>query len=238
MKYSILVILVVGSICTVQSASFQNLDFEGANIQNLIFNNPGPPPSQLGFATDLLPGWSGIFGSVIGLNTFAAGPGYWTIAGVQPANPFNPVAAYGYPVQGQYALFMSSPFVINPADYFPSTVGQVGTIPADARYIDFQTFGGPMELSVNGAVVPLVYHYTVLIPGFPDLSYGYAEGDISAYAGQEVTLGFATVVPNQYINGIDNITFVGVPEPSTLGILFVGIIAFFLWRWMPQCRRG
>lgn len=209
-----------------QSASFQNLGFEQANTNNVV--PLGPNLGYSGTTTDLLPGWQMSYGTApvsdVGLNAFALSPGYRTLASTGGGNQF--FNASVFPIQGNYALILS-PRDFGP--YEPQSILQSGTIPADVGQLSFLTFGHPLELRINDMLVPLSYTYQSPPGTANDLRFGTAVADIAAFAGMDVALRFSTMVPGAYINGIDNIQFIPVPEP---GVLALGTLAAcgFLWR--------
>jgi hypothetical protein len=220
------------------AAVFQNLDFESANTNNVV-SEVGL--GSVGLTAELLPSWKfeyGTFfvGNGFGLNLFAASVGYRTIASRNGGNDFFHTSVF--PIQGNYALFLSTEFVSPGSPYMPQSIVQSGTIPEDAGQIQFLSFGFPMELKVNGNVVPLTYSFHPVPNGdfSQNLLYGFATGDISAYAGMDAELRFSTTVNGAYINGIDDIRFLPIPEPGTIPLL--GLAGLVLgWPIFQQRRR-
>ena len=211
--------LVLTIICTPlfvsAQGSFQNLDFEAANI------SPGTPAGGIIAASQGIPGWSTsnnvVFDGVSGGGDF--------VSIIDPNLPGNIS-----PLHGTYSvvLFGGGPLGT------PASISQTGLVPANARSIEMDLASSlspaPFVVTLGGqqiTMVPLetLPHYTV---------YG---GDISAYAGQVENLTITELsppppeVPPSALE-LDDIVFSpnGVPEPTTRTLLFCGASAFALRR--------
>src|SRR5204862_3221009 len=91
------------------------------------------------------------------------------------------------------------------------------------------SYGAPLELGVNGSLVPVAYTQRLSQPGWNGFVPVFdAAADISPYAAQTVELKFTTLrTPNyQGLNGLDEVFFsnIAVPEPSALVLLFLGAV--------------
>jgi PEP-CTERM motif len=214
---TLLILTVVGQL---NAAPFQNLDFEQATTNTLTI----VPMSSSGFGpiSDLLPAWQGFDGnrplSTIGYNVSLA---------------YNPVLLFGPEdhvtvISGRYSVLLNS---LASASGGGPTIAQTGDVPSDAAYLIFDERGQsthPFTVSINGQVLPNV------LPPFPSGSEAF---DVSRFDGQTVELRINTdlnQVPGISGGGIiDNIRFISVPEPTTLGLLFMAG-GFF---WMRLRRR-
>jgi hypothetical protein len=119
------------------------------------------------------------------------------------------------------------------------TLSQRGDVPLDAKFLAWVSLGAlPMELKIDGTVVPVDYFYdSISLYGIG--VHAYAAANISAYAGKNVGLDLTTqgappflIVPGAgYYSIIDSLTFssvLGVPEPSTWVLIGLGGLAL-LW---------
>jgi hypothetical protein len=210
MKKLVFSVLILGVLIRISyGAPFQNLGFDEANTNTSVFSNyplsSGITPTLYGGgpAQDLLTGWQ-LFQN----GTLLANLGYDLRADeIAPSL----LSRDAFPsVQGKYALRL----------WLSDSIAQRGDIPADASLITFQAGGLPFFVSVNGVDLPNPF---VIPPTSPFFSY-----DISAYAGQNVELGFRPFRPvmteNPY-GRIDSISFV-VPEPNAYALFVLGAVGF------------
>jgi hypothetical protein len=208
------------TISGLQAGAFTNLDFESANTNN-ITDYFG---IQIGATKDLAPGWTlkdknGVEMTNLFLNS--ATPGGLPLAILE-----SKVSDYTFPYDGQYGLSLVS------STTDPLFLSQTGTIPLGTKYINFSSLQN-VSLTINGTPVGIdEVPVWKIDPHFPILSKNLAWADVSAYAGQEVTLTFASDVPNLAAGcGVDNIQFSStllVPEPSTVALFGLGCIGFLI----------
>jgi hypothetical protein len=227
------------------AAPFQNLGFDAANTNNLM---PAFPPSPYpnvdigsGTTADLLPGWQMFSGTNavtqnVWVNLNPAGLGLRSLY-----NRFNSPTpgpfAERYPVDGLYSFGMF-PWAAIGEPYVPYTLSQVGEVPTDAQSLHFVIFGSPFELRLNDIVVPVTYDYGPE-PQNPNTRRATALADVSAFAGQTVELRFITLDTggiDTFINGIDSIVFVPVPEPGTGALVGGGLCLLAVGSWAQRKR--
>ncbi len=174
---------------------FKNLDFEGVVL-----------PHQYS-AARLFPGWFVGGVSNAGLNEPVAWHNSMII--------YDDDCALQIPFEGRYglALFPSPEPTGNIGD--PpriQTLGQMGDLPADAGIIYFKNWGERVRVFLGEQEIPISY------------SGDRGVGDISAFAGQNVTLKFQTLPATTWpqYSALDSIWFSPIPEPSTLALFGVG----------------
>jgi hypothetical protein len=202
--------------------SFQNLDFEAANVSQI------QPPGMVN-TTNALPGWTVSFGY---------GPtGNSRIQQDQVAfnslDPWIPqailVGTNGtgtgvFPIQGDFGVLLQA---MNMPGYqwHDVSISQTAIVPTNAQSILFEAQPGAETflVSMNSQNIP----YEAMTTGANYTLYG---GDISAFAGQSAELEMSVLVPFSDPSGwnIDSIGFSTqpVPEPSTfaLGGLALGLM--------------
>jgi hypothetical protein len=218
--------LLLSAMGAAGQGTFQNLDFESANIPSGT-----QPYADLSFG-DAFPGWSGFYGSgnVFSPATFvvydALSLGGPMMAIIDKVTSYKPYQA----LQGNYSAFLfggNSPF----GGPTTMTISQTGLVPygAVSVFMDVDAWNG-FSISLGGhSIVTMAGPYS-----------GEFTADISAFAGQTVQLSI-TVPSSPYgdINPdgllIDGIRFETVPEPgiialSAFGTLLVG------WRFKERRR--
>jgi len=208
----VLALLICG-LSAQSQGTFQNLDFERANV-------PLVPTNQFGAAvatTDGLPGWTAYFGSsqatTIGHNDTTFGG-----AGVSIEGPDWPSSQI---LQGNYSVLIASS---SAGPLNTAAIAQTGQIPQTAKTLVF--WWAPLssiEPSFNGQAIAL----TQVGAGS---NYRIMMGDVSPFAGQTGELRFTSSV-----NGggfLDNIQFSSqpIPEPSVLGLSLLALIGIFTAR--------
>lgn len=224
MKPTILLLLCFASPgALLKGQSFQNLDFESANLSSS--QSAGPVA-----ITEALPGWTGYLGSnsvpSVLYDTFTLGN-----ASIDIIDSKN-VLGQDQIIEGQYTAVLqpgvapsSDPPVIETA-----SLSQTGLVPANAVYLEFEgNLAAPtltsLSVSLGGQALSLV----TLESGSNYTLYG---ANISAFAGQIEPLVFTDQVV-QPAGGdadpsyIDSISFSTspVPEPSTWPMIIAGGIS-------------
>jgi hypothetical protein len=227
------------------AAPFQNLGFDAANTNNLM---PAFPPSPYpnvgigsGTTTDLLPGWQVFSGTNsvtqhVWVNLNPAGLGLCSLYN-RLNSPLPAPFTERYPVEGLYSFGMF-PWAAIGEPYIPYTLSQAGEVPADAQWLRFLIFGSAFELRLNDVLVPVTYEYGPERRN-PNTRPATALADVSAFAGQTVELKFITLDTggiDTFINGIDSIVFVPVPEPGTGALVGGGLCLLALGSWAQRKR--
>jgi len=211
--------------------TFQNLDFEAANL-------PVIPSGQFGglvSTSDAIPAWTAYYGitqtSQILHNNYSLGDVNISILGPN----WNEIPL----LQGSYSVLLQSGLVASTTPT-PAGIGQTGTVPPNAKSLQFfsrQIFGptsAHLEASFNGQNLSLV-------PLSSSSSYTVYGADVSAFSGITGEL-IITSPPNvdSHYNSflIDSITFSiqAIPEPSTAALLVLGATVIGIsWRRREKC---
>ena len=213
MKIGWLITLILGLAASLAQGTFQNLDFESANI----IPDPASPfyPHAVSVANGL-PGWTayeGTFGGDILYDTLALGD-----AAISIHDTNGDISI----MQGNYTLFMQGSQGIPPGAVVPA-LGQVGTVPNNA--LSLRYYGqGPFAITFAGQPVPVS-----AVGNGPN--YTIFGGDISAYAGQTGELRF------QGGGFLDNIFFspTPIPEPGVVTLSTLGTV-LLAWRFLRRTR--
>ena len=215
-------ILLSSLIIANAQGTFQNLDFESGSLVLI----PGDFNHRYYFA-DAFPGWTGYAGadqiSAISYNDFPLAAASISLLSIDGGLGDNVIAGRFTPLI--HAGAQSGSFV-------EASIAQVGTLPKDAAFLDFKAQTGSLGLLASFAGQNLTL--SAIDSG---VNYTLYQADISAFAGQLGELRFtAPTSPINPYNGffLDSITFLPVPEPSTL-VLFAaaGVLGCFI---LP--RRG
>jgi hypothetical protein len=189
----------------VAQGTFQNLDFESPNADNLT--------NDFVAFSDAFPGWTGWLNgtnqtSLAGYNIVSVGTALATI--------ITPTAPYGF---GSYAIDGNYTATIVAGEFGPlvgivsTAIAQTGAIPPSARSLRFSASGLVQYLSVsfNGVNVPFS-------PVGTGPNYGLFAADVSQFAGQSGELRFTEqAVPIEPLVVLDDILFspTAVPEPTS-----------------------
>jgi hypothetical protein len=217
LHYFIVTLSLTTYISAFAQGSFQNLDFEAAN--------PIPTSGSFIDAASGLPGWTVLIGntaaSQILYNAETIGE-----ASVDLLSPPWPVIA------GQYSVVLQSGEASpTGGPLVPVSISQTGTIPANAKSLEFDAYDSSSLLSVSFAGAELssvVLGSGRSASGVPYNIYG---ANISSFAGQTGQLEFfANLTGNVEL---DNISFSGiavVPEPPAAALIGFASIAFALVR--------
>ncbi len=190
-------------------STFQNLDFELANIQ------PGQLPGLVS-ATDAIPGWTPYIGTNQGsgvlfdqLSTGAAAIVLLDARGGSIEGSFSVT------LQGGLANSPGSPGGVAPAE---ASIRQTGQVPVGTQAILLKAQPSLIPLSVSLAGQSISMSALGAGP-----NYTLFGGDISAFAGQTVELKIAALPSNNYWN-IDSIEFSAstIPEPGAVALAAIG----------------
>jgi hypothetical protein len=216
-----------------EAASFQDLNFDSANTNN-IFDSSGVGDYS-GLMSELMPGWTLVGGTntatYVGYNRTQPGSGYATVVSPAYVNAYPVVESYSFGMLPKYDLL---------GTFVAFSLSQSGDLPSDAQSIHFLSYGAPLELQVNGTDLSLDYTPvpSQWNPGIPVFD---AAGDISSFAGQNVELKFTTLrTPNyQGLNGLDEIYFsnIPVPEPAPWVVFSLGGLALVWFRHRRKCGK-
>src|SRR6266568_3468446 len=246
MKKSIIVLICSSCAWSGPGAPFQDLGFDDANTNDL-YTTGFPPALGLGFGTfgDLLPGWQLSLGSRpytdalwVNLAGFDFG-----LASLYSRNNTVFAPINHFPVSGLYSFAMLPSYGINgmPGPYTPFILSQTGDVPANAQSLHFTIYGSPFEVRVNDTLLPVSYSQGPATAN-PNTRTSDAVADISAFAGQTVTLKFTTLDTdglNTIVNGLDSIYFAPVPEPGVSTVFSVGLLGLgALWLLRSRSARG
>jgi hypothetical protein len=204
--------------------TFQNLDFESANIPSGTQPRSGVP------MTNALPGWSATYRSpsgtvqAPGVIYDAVSLGGALICIIDPLNG-------DIPLQGDYSVYLFAGGIVNDTS---SIISQTGLLPSGAMSLQVKMswHETPPVITLGGQVVNMLPLQTMP-------NYTLYEGDISPFAGQVQTLSITESpvylqVPPSWVL-LDDIRFVRIPEPgiftlSALGALLIG------WRLVGRFR--
>jgi PEP-CTERM motif-containing protein len=226
LKKYLLIFVFIAGMSKAAVGPFSNLGFDETNT-NHVFDLNGDNTYFYGPIGELLPGWQLSSGTnafapsdLIGFNLSLPGPGYATL----------------YSTNGNFSLGLWPGVDFSTLAAVPYSLTQSGSVPADARTIHFFNFGLPLELRVNGTVVPLFYSNAQST--VPPIAIGSADvsADVSVFAGQTVELRFTTPPQSSFLSGLDSISFSPqtIPEPATGFLLGLGGLFLVCQR---ICRR-
>ncbi len=238
------IILLICSSCAWGGlgAPFEDLGFDEANTNNLVTGGPGLGTGTIG---DLLPGWrlqlaTGPYTDLLWVNLEASGLGLASLY-----NRNNNALGFPqthFPVSGIYSFAMYPSYGINGGGpYTPFILSQKGDVPANAQTLHFTIYGSPFEVRANDSLLSVSYTQGPPTTD-PNTRMSEAVGDISAFAGQTVTLKFTTLDTDgftTFVNGLDSIYFAPVPEPGSSTLFSAGLLGLgSLWLLRPRLARG
>jgi hypothetical protein len=213
--------------------TFQNLDFESANV-----SPSGPEPYgtfvPIGSA---LPGWTAYLGAgqltQVGYNSPTIGTA--TISVMGPTWNSSDTGLYGIGIiDGNYSVILQSGIVPGSTTVGENaSIAQNGTVPSTAESLEFEAVAvGPFSVSfVGNPLDPIALSSGQGEDGQTYILYG---ANISAWAGQTGELEFTADynVHDPYLV-LDDITFStqSVPEPGVISLLGIGGLAFAFCGW-------
>lgn len=215
----ILVVLLLRGSMALGQSTFQNLDFETAQLVPI----PGDPNRAVQF-TAAFPGWSGYVGGQLQTTTV---PNF-----IPLSVPFPPpfpsfISIMGPPAviggQGLYEVGFGAG-TDTTGSLIPVALVQTGQVPSDARSLQFLgLYASAISIFLGGqqlSAVPLTENIT---------SRRYYGVDISPFSGQVVELRFQPGVGIDYLEDIQ-FSPQGIPEPSVFGLFALGSWLIG-WRW-------
>jgi PEP-CTERM motif-containing protein len=199
--------------------SFQNLNFESANLT-------GYQPGSLVPISDAMPGWTAYYAGTqqtmqVWYDSTSLGSAFIAVNDINNSFGFAPIeGTYTVLLQGQFSSTFPSPV--------SAAIAQTGQIPMTAHSLFFWGNNNSLQVTFNGQVIP----YTAFGNGPNYTIYG---GDISGFAGQTGELRFTSF--NFGGDSLDNIQFSpkSVPEPSVLGLFALGSLLLG-WRLFSKQR--
>ncbi len=205
--------------------TFQNLNFESANL-----SNPSGIFNEVPIA-NALPDWSASIGGVpvteVWANDYSLGTA--TIDVLGPGwNEVNPGI-----IDGSYTVYLQALFSGDEQQVNVS-IEQNGTIPGNAESLQYSATS-PLSVSFAGISLSSVQLSAWETPS--GLSYNVYGINIAPYADQTRQLEFTALFPNQV--ELDDITFstTGLaPEPRVVAMTAIGGLLFGARKWFG--RRG
>jgi hypothetical protein len=218
---------------TQAQSTFQNLDFEAANL-----SNPSGIYNEVAVG-NALPGWSASIGGVAVTQVWADGDSAGEAA-IDVEGPSVNAGGIG-PLGGNYSVYLQSG--ANPqggGDGVSVSLFQTGTIPANAASLLFKAWNqlpaASFSVSFGGnSLSPVVLSSGQTASGQIYSVYGV---NIASYAGQTELLEFTSIFTglSQSCTELDDINFSAnaVPEPSTLVLFVTGSIALAARRWRKK----
>jgi hypothetical protein len=209
----------LGSICVVFCAqaqgTFQNLNLEAADLSGYTPGSSGVPISAA------LPGWIGLYEtnqtSQVWYDGISLGAAMISVIDTN-------APSFG-PLRGRYSAFLFGGLYGVPT-LASAGISQTGFVPAGTQslLVDAYVAGAPFVVALGGQKIDMIPLQS--LPNYT--SYG---GDISSFAGQNVTLSFTEppatgVQPSMF--ELDNIVFSAspAPEPSIFNLLTLGSLLF------------
>jgi hypothetical protein len=215
----------------IAQGTFQNLDFESANV------SPSPPaayPNPVPVAS-ALPGWTAYLGesqqSQVEYNT--------TTLGVASISLLGPTWNENFPgiISGNYSVVLQSGLDNTETIQENASIAQLGTIPVSAESLQFAALvEGTCSVSFAGNTLqPIVLSSAVAESGEPYDIYGV---NISSYAGQtgelQFTENFDSHFPFMVLDDISFSTNAVTPEPSIVALTAMGGLLFGARKWFAQ----
>lgn len=189
--------------------TFRNLNFESANVS-------GYAPGTVVPISDALPGWTADFSPSFGQVWCDAESLGGAMISVCDSRA---LGLYGVgPLQGNFSAFLFG------GEFGPASITQTGLVPADAKSLRMAVAATLFNVSLGGVAIPMV-------PLANHSTYVEYGGDISAFAGQVLTLRLTAptppppqIPPSFFM--VDDVTFSPepIPEPATVSLLALGVL--------------
>jgi hypothetical protein len=199
--------------------TFQNLNFEAANVTGYPPNSSDVPISSA------LPGWTGFYGNNQTSQVWYDGI---SIGGNMISVIDNNAPGFA-PLQGQYSAFLFG------GNGLSASISQTGVIQPGTESIlmDAWSYNASPVVAINGQAINMIPLQTFA-------NYTLYGGTVpSADVGPSVTLSFTDPAPT--VGGpsefeLDNISFspTATPEPNTLALIVMGGAAFAVRQWRKR----
>lgn len=222
-----LILAILTHLPSAKCANFTNLNFESANL-------PFIPRGQFGEYQPIelaMPGWQAFAGTetlpVILHNNATLGTASISILGPDYSD---------FTMEGNYLISLRPGAFGLLGTSVDISVQQAGLVPVGSRSLQF--------LGLTAGILPSTERFDVFINGQELDAFVLASHpnfvntfgvDVSAFAGQEVTLRITSFVLPAEPNGLglDALTFspVAVPEPGILSLITLAGLAFGFHRW-------
>ncbi len=207
---NLLIIVAFPATMTVHAlgqGTFQNLDFEAAQLVPV----PTDPNGSVQFVP-AFPGWTGYIGGQAQTTTLPNG----VPIGLPGQTPFIAILVPpGWSSwQGSYAVGFGA--ANSSGDFIPVALAQTGTVPAQARSLQFLALYAP-AVFLGGQQLA-----SVRLGSGPSTSTLFGV-DISGYAGQTAELRFQPGLGIDYLDAIQ-FSSQAIPEPSALALFGLGIL--------------
>jgi len=203
--------------------TFQNLDFESANLP---YPNSPQPPTAVSFA-DAFPGWIGYAGINQLTTSFNNGvSGGSALVTLITPNTVS-LSLSNYVISGHYtAVLATGVNGIDPVPPFISAaIAQTGLIPLGTQSLRFSVGSlsavSDLRLTLNGQNIPI-------FPLSAGSNYQVYGGDISAFAGLTEELRFTELAISfpfvfAYLDDIE-FSSQAIPEPGVFGLFVFGAL--------------
>jgi hypothetical protein len=220
MKCTFSMVIVIGYLQCSEAlgAPFQNLDFESANLPVIPYGQYG----NLVPISNALPGWSAFLGtdpvSSVYHNNITLGPAIISVWG--PDWPYGT----GGRIDGDFTVVLAG----SSGSLGSLAISQTGLVPADSQWLLFKGREGPTPRAVFSVSLDGENLVTTALASNPDYTLFGAE--ISAFAGSEADLMFRTFPGFANTLILDSIEFSPVPEPGSLSLGALGLLAGVWWR--------
>jgi hypothetical protein len=226
--YTLLTAMLVGGAMGNAQGTFQNLDFEQANIVPIT----GSLSPYAITVANALPGWTVDYGVTQQTQIYYNAPSLGDTAVTLYANGYQ-YALGGSPpiIDGNFSLLLQYGSINGILT--PASISQTGQIPSGTESLLFDVRAGEPEVSIGNDNLTLFP-----VGSGQGVSVGYTiyAANVSAWAGQTEPLTFSSTLGNILI---DDISFSpgAVPEPSPLVLTGIGGILFALYRRFARKQR-